>query len=95
LGDLVVNRSAVSPFDQVAEAMLGDQVDEILRHLPDDERRVLSLRYGFDRGEPRTASDVADLLGLTAERVRRVEHDAVGRLRRALRGTDAHDLLAS
>jgi DNA-directed RNA polymerase sigma subunit (sigma70/sigma32) len=55
----------------------------------------LWLRYGLDRGEPRTQGEVGELLDLTAERVRRIERDALAKLRRHLVGSDAHDLLAS
>ena len=95
LGDLVVNRSAESPFELVAQAMLRGHIDELLGCLPHHERQVLSLRYGLDRGEPRTQGEVGELLGISAERVRRIERDALAKLRRALAGTDAHDLLAS
>ena len=95
LGDLVVNHSAQSPFELVAQALLAGQINEFLSRLSDDERRVLSLRYGLDRGEPRTQGEVGELLDLTAERVRRIERDALTKLRRALAGSDARDLLAS
>jgi RNA polymerase sigma factor (sigma-70 family) len=94
LGDLVVNRSAESPFELVAQAMLGGHIGEFLGLLSEHERQVLSLRYGLDRGEPRTQGEVGALLGLTAERLRRTERDALAKLRRALSGTDARDLLA-
>jgi RNA polymerase sigma factor (sigma-70 family) len=95
LGDLVVNQSAVSPFDEVAEALLSAEIEGFLSGLSDDEREVLRLRYGLDRGEPRTQGEVGEQLDLTAERVRRIERDALAKLRRELVGTDAHDLLAS
>ncbi|MCU4184335.1 sigma-70 family RNA polymerase sigma factor [Acidiferrimicrobium sp. IK] len=95
LGDLVVNHSAESPFEAVAGSLLPAQVESFLSHLGDDERRVLWLRYGLDRGEPRTQGEVGELLALSAERVRRIERDALGKLRRQLVGSDAHDLLAS
>jgi len=95
LGDLVVNRSAESPFEAVAGAMLPGQIEGFLASLDDDERQVLWLRYGLDRGEPRTQGEVGAILDLTAERVRRIERDALLKLRRLLVGSDAHDLLAS
>jgi RNA polymerase sigma factor (sigma-70 family) len=95
LGDLVVNRSAEPPFELVARAMLGDHVDAILGRLAEQERRVLSLRYGLDRGEPRTQGEVGGLLDLDTDRVRRIEHNAMVKLRLALSGSDAQDLLAS
>jgi RNA polymerase sigma factor (sigma-70 family) len=95
LGDLVVNHSAMSPFEEVAGALLSDEIEGFLSRLSEDERRVLRLRYGLDRGEPRTQGEVGELLDLTAERVRRIERDALTKLRRELVGSDAHDLLAS
>jgi RNA polymerase sigma factor (sigma-70 family) len=95
LGELVVNQSAESPFDIVAGTLLPSEIERFLAELPEDERRVLWLRYGLDRGEPRTQGEVGELLNLTAERVRRIERDAIGKLRRQLTGSDAHDLLAS
>ena len=95
LGDLVVNRTAETPFEAVASSMLPDEVARFLGRLTDEERQVLELRYGLDRGEPRTQGEVGQALQLTAERVRRIERDALGKLRRQLAGGDAHDLLAS
>ncbi|MGH9077689.1 MAG: sigma-70 family RNA polymerase sigma factor [Acidimicrobiales bacterium] len=95
LGDLVVNHSAASPFEQVSSGLLAAHIESFLSTLDDDERQVLWLRYGLDRGEPRTQGEVGELLGLTAERVRRIERDALAKLRRHLVGSDAHDLLAS
>ena len=95
LGDLVVNRTAESPFESVAAGMLPNEVARFLTRLSDEEAEVLRLRYGLDRGEPRTQGEVGQELQLTAERVRRIERDAIGKLRRQLVGGDAHDLLAS
>ena len=58
LGDLVVNRTAESPFEAVASSMLPDEVARFLDRLSDEERQVLELRYGLDRGEPRTQGEV-------------------------------------
>jgi len=95
LGDLIVSRTAETPFDAVANSLLPDEVAGFLNRLSDEERQVLELRYGMDRGEPRTQGEVGAALKLTAERVRRIERDALGKLRRQLAGGDAHDLLAS
>ncbi|HVA74463.1 MAG TPA: sigma-70 family RNA polymerase sigma factor [Acidimicrobiales bacterium] len=95
LGDLVVNRTAESPFEAVAASMLPAEVNSFLTRLSDEERQVIRLRYGLDRGEPRTQGEVGQAMQLTAERVRRIERDAIGKLRRHLVGGDAHDLLAS
>ena len=95
LGDLVPSSSSGSPIELVAQAMLASHVDVILGLLPEAERRVLTLRYGIDRGEPRTQAAVGGILNLPADRVRRIEHDALVKLRRTLAGSEAWELLAS
>ena len=95
LGDLVPSSAWAAPVDLVAQAMLGDHVQSILGLLPEAERQVLTLRYGIDSGEPRTQAVVGQILDLSADRVRRIEHDALTKLRRALAGSDARELLAS
>lgn len=95
LGDLVVNKTAESPFESVASGMLPEEVSRFLSKLSEEESQVLTLRYGLDRGEPRTQGEVGEEMQLTAERVRRIERDAIGKLRRQLAGTQAYDLLAS
>jgi RNA polymerase sigma factor (sigma-70 family) len=95
LGDLVPSSAWAAPVDLVSQAMLGSQVQRILGLLPEAERRVLTLRYGIDRGEPRTQAVVGKILDLSADRVRRIEHGALTKLRRTLAGSDARELLAS
>ncbi len=78
LGDLVVNHSAQSPFETVAQAHAGRPDRRISwAACPRRNGGSFPLRYGLDRGEPRTQGEVGELLDLTAERVRRIERDAL------------------
>ena len=95
LGDLIADRDAVSPFDAVAETMLPEEIERLLGSLADSERKVLWLRYGLDRGEPRTLDEVGQALSLSGERIRKIERNALRKLRADLVGTEAHELLAS
>jgi RNA polymerase sigma factor (sigma-70 family) len=95
LGDLVADRSSASPFEEAAERMLPGEIERLLSSLADNERRVLWLRYGLDRGEPRTLDEVGEVLELSGERIRKIERNALRKLRADLVGTDAHALLAS
>jgi RNA polymerase sigma factor (sigma-70 family) len=95
LADIVADASAPTPFDQVAAGMLGGEVDKLLSALDDREQQILRLRYGLDRGEPRTLEEVGEALDLTRERIRQIERGALAKLRRPSKETEARDLLAS
>ena len=81
LADVVQDPEAVSPIDQIIAASLPAHVARLLGTLRDDERKVVSLRYGFDRGQPRTLAEVGRVCGLSAEGVRQVERRALAKLR--------------
>jgi RNA polymerase sigma factor (sigma-70 family) len=95
LGDLIADRSTPSPFEEAADRLLPEEIERLLSPLGDTERQVLRLRYGLDRGEPRTLDEVGDVLSLSGERIRKIERSALRKLRLDLVGTDAHELLAS
>ncbi|MCX6513103.1 MAG: sigma-70 family RNA polymerase sigma factor [Actinobacteria bacterium] len=60
LGDVVEDRSAESPFEVAAVALLPDEIDRLLNPLDQREREILKLRFGLDRGEPRTWKKLAN-----------------------------------
>ena len=95
LGDVVADTTAPSPFDLVAGQMLGGEIDKLLLRLGEREREILRLRYGLDRGEPRTLEEVGEALNLTRERIRQIERGALAKLRQPSNITGARDLLAS
>ncbi len=79
LGDLFADREAVDPFDEAEESLRKQGVRRALDALPERERRILELRFGFD-GEPWTLEAIGHELGLTRERVRQLEAQALARL---------------
>jgi RNA polymerase sigma factor (sigma-70 family) len=81
LADVVQDSDAVPAIDQIIAASLPAHVARLLNTLGEDERKVVSLRYGFDRGQPRTLVEVGRMCGLSAEGVRQVERRALARLR--------------
>src|SRR5271165_3557312 len=58
LGDVVEDRSAESPFEAAAIAVLPEEIRRLLSPLDEREREILRLRFGLDRGEPRTLEEV-------------------------------------
>jgi RNA polymerase sigma factor (sigma-70 family) len=73
LGDVVEDRSAESPFEMAATALLPLEINRLLAPLDEREREILRLRFGLDRGEPRTLEDVGEHFNLTRERIRQIE----------------------
>jgi RNA polymerase primary sigma factor len=79
LGDLFADREAADPFDEAEESLRRQGVRKALDALPERERRILELRFGFD-GEPWTLEAIGHELDLTRERVRQLEGQALARL---------------
>ena len=94
LGDVVEDRSAESPFEMAATALLPEQISRLLAPLDEREREILTLRFGLDRGEPRTLEEVGDHFNLTRERIRQIEARAMSKLRHPSVDTGAHELLS-
>jgi RNA polymerase sigma factor (sigma-70 family) len=94
LVDLVADRSADAPDDALLQEVLAPAVERILSALDEEDRRVLSLRFGLDRGDPRTTAEVAEIVNLERDRVMRIEQRALARLRRSAARSEARELLA-
>ena len=94
LGDMVEDRSAESPFEAAAAALLPAEIEKLLAPLSERERQILVLRFGLDRGEPRTLEEVGHYFNLTRERIRQIEARVMSKLRHPSSDTGARDLLA-
>ena len=94
LGDVVEDRGAASPFEVAGTSLLPDEIARLLAPLDEREREILKLRFGLDRGEPRTLEEVGEHFNLTRERIRQIEARAMSKLRHPSSDTGARDLLA-
>ncbi len=81
LGDFIEDEEVVAPPDAVSSGILREVLEEILQDLPPREVRILQLRYGLVDGETYTLEEVGKKLGVTRERVRQIEAQALSRLR--------------
>jgi RNA polymerase primary sigma factor len=88
LGDLLADPEAVDPAEEAGEALRREAVRAALGRLPELERRILELRFGFD-GEQQSLESIERELGLSRDRVRRLERQAIARLGATLRGVVA------
>jgi RNA polymerase primary sigma factor len=79
LGDLL--QGDAPPPDQEVELSLGEELlRQTIEELPDNEQRVIRLRYGMDGEDPKPLRETGRRLGLSAERVRQLESKALKRL---------------
>jgi|DewCreStandDraft_2_1066082.scaffolds.fasta_scaffold00382_23 RNA polymerase primary sigma factor len=81
LSEFVVDYSAVSPVDFATRRLLRQELERLLDSLTQRERRVLQLRYGLEDGRPRTLGEIGAEIGLTRERIRQIEGEALSKLR--------------
>ena len=79
LGDLFADRDAVDPVEEAGDALRRRAVRAALESLPELERRILELRFGFG-GEQQSLEAIERELGVSRERIRRLEQDALAQL---------------
>jgi RNA polymerase primary sigma factor len=94
LSEFVVDHNAVSPVEFATRQSLRDELDTMLSNLSYRERRVLLLRYGLEDGRPRTLGEIGEEIGLTRERIRQIEGEALGKLRHSCQGRYLNEFLA-
>jgi RNA polymerase primary sigma factor len=91
LYDFIEDQESPSPDNVAAQNLLQQQLIRVFGELPPREVRILQLRYGLLDGKVYTLEEVGRKMGVTRERVRQIESQAIGRLRnpmlrRQLRG---------
>jgi RNA polymerase nonessential primary-like sigma factor len=81
LADFVENDISQALEDQVDSTLLENEIRKALAGLSARESRIVELRYGLRDGQPLTLQDVAERFGLTRERIRQIEKEALAKLR--------------
>jgi RNA polymerase primary sigma factor len=88
-GDFIEDKSSPQPAEVVTHNLLHEHLEQVLARLPEREAHILQLRYGLLDGETHTLEEVGQKIGVTRERVRQLEAQALNRLRHS----SAHQLL--
>jgi len=81
LADFIEDQDASAPDESATFNLLREHLDEVLHNLPPREVRILQLRYGLLDGQAYTLEEVGRKMGVTRERVRQIEAQALTRLR--------------
>ncbi len=81
LGDVVPDQELPPPADCAVQLLLQRDVAVVLDQLTARQRRIIDLRYGLSDGRRRTLEEIGRLLGMTRERARQIEAEALQRLR--------------
>ncbi len=81
LGDFIEDDEAPPPDEMATFNLLREHLEEVLNTLPPREVRILQLRYGLLDGQAYTLEEVGRKMGVTRERVRQIEAQALSRLR--------------
>lgn len=84
VADTVADERSANPEDQIAEAEIERHVAGWLSQLPDKQRYVVERRYGFKCRDVSTLDDLAKELGITRERVRQIQLEALSQLHQRL-----------
>jgi len=93
VGEVLADESMETPMEIAAQNMLHQELSAALNDLPERERKILQLRYGLLDGQRRTLEEVGVAFGITRERTRQIEAEALRRLRHPSVGQRLHGYL--
>ena len=88
LGDLIEDRTEVSPAEAVINANLSERTAHVLRTLNAREEKIIRMRFGIEDGSERTLEEVGRSFDVTRERIRQIEAKALRKLRHPSRSRE-------
>jgi RNA polymerase primary sigma factor len=81
LGEYIEDQDSADPFEKTTISLLRQHLNQILEMLPPREARIIKLRFGLLNGETHTLREVGLKMGVSRERIRQIEAQAIRRLR--------------
>jgi RNA polymerase primary sigma factor len=94
LGDFIQDDNAVNPMDFANNTVIKEQINKMLKELPEREEKIVRMRFGLDgTNQPKTLEEVGRQCNVTRERIRQIESKALRRLHHSISTkTDYRDL---
>jgi RNA polymerase primary sigma factor len=80
-GDFIEDQETPSPVDSAIQHLLEETIEHVLGELTSRQSSILRLRFGLGGGEPHTLEEIANKFGLSRERIRQLEKEALRRLK--------------
>jgi len=82
ISDLVEDEAAIPPDAEIRRFLDRERIDNLLEMMTDREKEVLDMRFGLADAKPHTLAEVSNKLGVSRERIRQIEEEALRKLRR-------------
>ncbi|HER34463.1 MAG TPA: sigma-70 family RNA polymerase sigma factor [Halothiobacillaceae bacterium] len=93
LGNFIEDEQVPSPVEATEQALLREELESVLETLTPREARILRMRFGLEDGYDYTLEEIGDRFGLSRERIRQIEHEALEALRNPQRARSLQDYL--
>ena len=85
VSDLIEDEEAKTPDEGISRLMIQENIENLLELMSPREREILDMRFGLLDGKPHTLAEVAEQVGVSRERIRQVEEQALKKLRKFVR----------
>jgi RNA polymerase primary sigma factor len=92
-GDFIEDQDSPSPVESATQHLLQETIEEVLSELTPRQSHILRLRFGLGGGEPHTLEEIANKFGLSRERIRQLEKEALRSLRHPRLALNLRDYL--
>jgi len=83
--DILADLNVISPEEQMDQDLQWEEIERLLSCLKDRERDIIIMRFGLHDDVPHTLEEIGKEFGLTRERVRQIESEAIKKLRKAMK----------